>query len=29
MASTQDWPLTKFEISRLTLEDLFMEVVQK
>jgi ABC-2 type transport system ATP-binding protein len=29
LASTQDWPLLKFEISRLTLEDLFMEVVQK
>lgn len=28
-ASTENWPLTKFEISRLTLEDLFMEVVQK
>lgn len=28
-ASTNNWPLTKFEISRLTLEDLFMEVVQK
>ncbi|MFD2445677.1 ATP-binding cassette domain-containing protein [Bacillus sp. CGMCC 1.16607] len=29
LASVHDWPLTKFEISRLTLEDLFMEVVQK
>jgi ABC-2 type transport system ATP-binding protein len=28
-ASSENWPLTKFEISRLTLEDLFMEVVQK
>jgi ABC-2 type transport system ATP-binding protein len=28
-ASSQNWPLTRFEISRLTLEDLFMEVVQK
>jgi ABC-2 type transport system ATP-binding protein len=28
-AASQNWPLTKFEISRLTLEDLFMEVVQK
>lgn len=28
-ASTKNWPLTKFEVSRLTLEDLFMEVVQK
>jgi ABC-2 type transport system ATP-binding protein len=28
-ADAQNWPLTKFEISRLTLEDLFMEVVQK
>lgn len=28
-AYEQKWPLSKFEISRLTLEDLFMEVVQK
>lgn len=28
-ASTKNWPLTKFEISRVTLEDLFMEVMQK
>ncbi|HYK72762.1 MAG TPA: ABC transporter ATP-binding protein [Pseudoneobacillus sp.] len=28
-ASVHNWPLTKFEISKLTLEDLFMEVVQK
>ncbi|MHC0035666.1 ABC transporter ATP-binding protein [Pseudoneobacillus sp. C159] len=28
-ALENNWPLTKFEISRLTLEDLFMEVVQK
>jgi ABC-2 type transport system ATP-binding protein len=28
-ALEKNWPLIKFEISRLTLEDLFMEVVQK
>ncbi|WP_442594133.1 ABC transporter ATP-binding protein [Neobacillus sp. D3-1R] len=28
-ASVQNWPLTRFENSKLTLEDLFMEVVQK
>lgn len=28
-ALIQNWPLTKFEISKLTLEDLFMEVVQQ
>ncbi|WP_407272954.1 ATP-binding cassette domain-containing protein [Radiobacillus sp. PE A8.2] len=27
MALQEDWPLTKFEISRTTLEDLFMKVV--
>jgi ABC-2 type transport system ATP-binding protein len=27
-ATSENWPLTKFEISRLTLEDLFMEVIQ-
>ncbi|WP_077624344.1 ABC transporter ATP-binding protein [Sediminibacillus massiliensis] len=29
MANMEDWPLTKFEISRTSLEDLFMKVVSQ
>ncbi|WP_117149070.1 ABC transporter ATP-binding protein [Paraliobacillus zengyii] len=28
-ATTENWPLTKFEVSRTSLEDLFMKVVKK
>lgn len=28
-AATENWPLTKFEVSRTSLEDLFMKVVKK
>ncbi|KGX87427.1 ABC transporter ATP-binding protein [Pontibacillus marinus] len=29
LASEQDWPMTKFEVSRTSLEDLFMKVVNQ